>query len=467
VSGTVNDSGSTNGDQNARSVPYLVLCLECDAPTSGGARYSLEGIDCITLGRGERRGATRHSDRGITTLDVRIASPATSTAHARIVRSGADWVIEDSGSTNGTFVNGLRVTRAVVHDRSTVGVGRVLFRIVSGRMTPEGAPSDIDVAAPSRDGGHVTLDPELDVELDALDRLARSDVSILIRGETGTGKELLARTIHERSARQGDFVAVNCGAIPSGLVESHLFGHVKGAFSGAVRDEPGLFRAADGGTLFLDEIGDLPLPSQAAVLRSLQEREVVPIGTTRPVKIALRVVSATHQPLEGMVEHGTFRRDLVARLSGFSIELPPLRARRIDLGIIVSSLLVKLAAARADKVRFTPAAGLALLRYDWPLNTRELEQCLARALVLAGEQPIDVVHLPTAVTAEIESVDVPPSSGVAPLSPRDAQLRIELLEQLALHRGNLADVARSMGKARMQLHRWCKRFGIDPNLYRG
>jgi DNA-binding NtrC family response regulator len=464
VSGTVDDSGSSTSDQNARSVPYLVLCLQCDAPMCGGARYSLEGIDSVTLGRGQARGASRSNDRGIATLDVRIASPAASTSHARLVRSGTEWVIEDSGSTNGTFVNGARVTRAVVDARSTIAVGRVLFRLVLGRMTPEGAPPDVD--ARSLAAGHVTLDPELDVDLDALDRLARSDVSILIRGETGTGKELLARTIHERSGRGGDFVAVNCGAIPSGLVESHLFGHVKGAFSGAVRDEPGLFRAADGGTLFLDEIGDLPLPSQAAVLRSLQEREVVPVGTTRPVKIALRVVSATHQPLEDMVERASFRRDLVARLAGFSIELPPLRSRRIDLGIIVGALLAKLAPTRADKVRFTPAAGLALLRYDWPLNTRELEQCLARALVLAGDQTIDVAHLPASISAEKEPVDVVPSSVGAPLSPRDAQLRIDLLEQLALHKGNLADVARAMGKARMQLHRWCKRFGIDPNLYR-
>ena len=287
-----------------------------------------------------------------------------------------------------------------------------------------------------------------------------------MRGETGTGKELLARGAHELSGRSGAFVAVNCGALPTGLVESQLFGHVKGAFSGAVRDEPGFFRAADGGTLFLDEIADLPSASQAALLRALQEREVMPVGATRPAKVDLRVVAATHQPLEAMIERGGFRRDLLARLAGFTLELPPLRARRMDLGLLVASLLRRLAPDRADSVMLTPAAGQALFRHDWPLNTRELEQCLARALALAGDEPIDLHHLPATVTAPRGAAPAGPSPD-ARFSERDARLRLELLEELARHQGNLADVARAMGKARMQVHRWCRRFGIDPNLYRG
>jgi transcriptional regulator with GAF, ATPase, and Fis domain len=290
---------------------------------------------------------------------------------------------------------------------------------------------------------------------------------VLVRGETGTGKELVARGVHDASGRRGVFVAVNCGAIPGGLVESNLFGHVKGAFSGAVRDEPGFFRAASGGTLFLDEIGDLPASSQAALLRALQEREVVPVGGTRPVKVDLRVVAATHQPLESLVDRGAFRQDLLARLGGFVMDLPPLRARKMDLGLLVAALVQRLSPARADAVRFTPAAGRALLAHGWPLNTRELEQALSRALVLAGDAEVDVEHLPAAVTAIRTAPSVSaPEPWVDDLSERDARLRLELLEQLAAHAGNLADVSRAMGKARMQVHRWCKRFGIDPNAYR-
>ncbi len=238
---------------------------------------------------------------------------------------------------------------------------------------------------------------------------------------------------------------------------------MKGAFSGAVRDEAGVFRASSGGTLFLDEVGDLPSQSQAALLRAIQEREVLPVGANRPVSVDLRVVAATHQPLDEMVARGDFRRDLLARLAGFQFELPPLRERRMDIGMLVASILRKLVPERAEGVRLTPLAGEALLRYDWPLNTRELEQCLARALVLAGSDPIDAGHFPASLSApKITPQSAPTSS----LSPRDESLRRELLELLARHNGSVTEVANAMGKARMQVHRWCKRWGVDPNLYR-
>ncbi len=465
----------------ARGVPLLVVALECDRPASSAARYSLERVECVTLGRGAPRGAVRREDHGATLLGVHVPAGAMSTAHARLLRAGGDWVIEDVGSTNGTYVNGTRTARAVVGERDVITLGRTHFLLVPSRMIPTDAPDDVDAATLVQQGGHITLDPELDAALSALARVARSEIPVLVRGETGSGKELLARSVHEASGRTGAFIAVNCGAIPAGLVESHLFGHLKGAFSGALRDEPGVFRAAEGGTLFLDEIGDLPLPSQVALLRALQEREVVPVGATRATKVDLRVVAATHQPLEAMAASGAFRRDLLARLSGFSLELPPLRARRMDLGILVAALLKKLAPAHTDAIRFSPAAGEALLRYDWPLNVRELEQCLARALVLAGDASIgvragstpalspfvsiDVSHLPAPVV-EAGGASSRATAADSGLSERDAKLRLALLEELARHDGNLKEVASAMGKARMQVHRWCKRFGIDPNLYR-
>jgi transcriptional regulator of acetoin/glycerol metabolism len=465
LSGTVNDTFGREARRPTRAVPYLLVALECDRPLAGGARYSLAGVHCVTLGRGTARDGERREERGVTTLDVRVPAEAMSSKHARFLRVGETWVVEDCQSKNGTYVNGARVERAEVRAGDVVAVGRTLLMLAPPKLVPVDAPQDADGAESAvAGGGHATIDPALGAQLLELDRVARSSIPVLVRGETGTGKELLARAVHQSSGRPGPFVAVNCGAIPAGLVESHLFGHVKGAFSGAVRDELGVFRASSGGTLFLDEIGDLPTQSQAALLRALQEREVVPVGASRAVSVDLRVVAATHQPLDEMVARGDFRRDLLARLSGFSFELPPLRDRRMDMGLLLGSILRKLAPERADAVRFTALAGEALLRHDWPLNTRELEQCLARALVLAGAEAVDSCHLPAALAEPPEIA--PEEGGSSALSPRDESIRRELLELMARHRGSITEVAREMGKARMQVHRWCRRFGVDPNLFR-
>jgi DNA-binding NtrC family response regulator len=462
LGGTIKDSRDEGGAGQRRAVSYLALVLECDRPTVGGASVSLEGAALVHVGRGAARTTTRRQERDATILDVRVPAQAMSTEHGRFVRAGSEWVVEDSGSTNGTHVNGVAVSRAVVGEGDVITMGRTIFALAT-RMAPIGAPEDVDLEAVP-EGRHATLDPELHAQLEALARVSRSALTVLVRGESGTGKELLARTVHEESGRRGAFVPVNCGAIPANLIESYLFGHVRGAFSGAVRDEIGVFRAADGGTLFLDEIGDLPPPSQAALLRALQEREVTPVGAPRAIKVDLRVVAATHQPLEAMCDRGEFRRDLLARIAGFSIALPPLRDRGMDLGVLVASLLRSCAPAGGVRVRFAPPAAEALVRYGWPLNTRELEQCLSRALVLAGDGVIRVEHLPEEISRPAAPSRAPEAADA--LGERDRKLRLELLEQLARHGGNLADVAREMGKARMQVHRWCKRFGIDPNLYR-
>ena len=256
------------------------------------------------------------------------------------------------------------------------------------------------------------------------------------------------------SERQGPFVAINCAAIPPGLLESQLFGHVKGAFSGAVRDEPGYFRAAHGGTLFLDELGDLPLPSQAAFLRALEEASVVPVGTTKPVAVDVRVVAATNRPLHDLVATRAFREDLLARLSGFTHRLLPLAERIEDIGTIVAALLPKLAGDDAGRVLFTPEAGAKLVAHDWPLNVRELRHCLASALVIAAGAPIGVDH-------------VAPALAGAPRSTRSSDdLRAQLVAALTTHHGNVAAVARAFGKAPIQVHRWMKQLSLDVNAFR-
>ncbi len=462
---TFDDSQAQVTERRFTQSPHLVVLFECDRPLSGSARYSLDGIGAVEIGRGEARQVRRYRKGDTTILEVKLPGRSLSKAHARLVRVATSWVIEDLDSKNGTFINGCRSQRAALEPNATFDLGHTLFRVNPVAATSPDLPLDIDWAgSPNSDSGLATLDPLLGERFTALGRVAGSDIPILLRGDSGTGKEVLARWIHLRMGRTGELIAVNCGAIAPTLVESTLFGHVRGAFSGAVRDAPGVFRAARGGTLLLDEIADLPKSSQAALLRALQEREVTPVGATQPVAVDVRLVAASHIDLEAMVARGEFREDLYARLAGFVVDLPALRDRRDDFGILVATLLSRLALERASSVGFTPEAGRALLAYDWPLNVRELHQCLAVSLALAQGGPVEPAHLPAQV---LKALDCPVPNEAPPVEgDRDERLQMELLAQLARHHGNVADVSRAMGKARMQIHRWCKRFAIDPQLYR-
>jgi transcriptional regulator with PAS, ATPase and Fis domain len=284
-------------------------------------------------------------------------------------------------------------------------------------------------------------------------------VPIVLRGATGTGKEVIARAIHAASGRGGPLVAVNCGALPDELVESELFGYRKGAFSGALEDRPGLMRSADGGTLLLDEIADLPLATQAVLLRVLQQHEVLPLGASRPVPVDLRVIAASHRDLEAEVSAGRFREDLLARLAGLTAVVPSVAERREDLGILIAALLGRL--PDPASIRFSVDAGRALVRYGWPRNVRELEQAVGAAVALASSGMIDLAHLPATVGDHTSTPAVD-----APLSPADAARREQLLGLLTTHKGNIAAVARAMGVARMQIHRWLERYDLDVTAYR-
>jgi transcriptional regulator with AAA-type ATPase domain len=444
-----------------RPEPYIVVALECDRPRVGSSRHSLLGIREVTIGRGSERTATREGQRLALTLPSRWMS----TAHARVLRDGARWLLEDLQSRNGTRVNGEPVMHLALTDRDLIEVGHGLLLFREAMHAPPGAPLDFDAIPDAM--GLRTLIPAMASELEALARIAASTLPILLRGESGVGKEVVARAVHAKSGRSGPFVAVNCGALPETLVESHLFGHVKGAFSGAVRDEPGFVRAASGGTLFLDEIGDLAASSQAALLRVLQEGEVVPVGATRPLRVDFRVVSATHQPLEALIATKEFRADLLARLDGFTFNLPPVRERREDLGLLVADLL-RTTPGAPEEIRLSPEAGRALFRYDWPLNVRELGHCFARACALArGREAIDFGHLPLPVRRAAEPAAAnEAANGEAGDPSSDSRLRAQLEALLAKHEGNVAQVARDLGKARMQIHRWLKRLEIDPRRYR-
>jgi DNA-binding NtrC family response regulator len=449
--------------------PYLFVVLHCDRPLAGSSRHDLAGVDVVAVGRGSERSARRGQDGARRRLELRFPGGTVSSAHARLERTDGGWTVVDEGSKNGTFVNGERVARAALRDGDLLEIGATLlvYRAALPPPADEGraAPPDLDSAALAQlTPGLPTLLPRLAEQLAALGRIARLPIPVLLLGESGTGKEVLAHAVHTLSGRPGAFVAVNCGGITASLLESLLFGHMKGAFTGAARDEPGFVRAADRGTLFLDEIGDLPLPAQAALLRVLQEREVVPVGGTRPVKVDLRVVAATHRPLDRMVAEGAYRADLLARLAGYRHLLPPLRARREDLGLVIGDLLGRAELPGASKLRLATAAGRRLFAHDWPLNIRELQQCLTVSAALSERGVIELEHL--SIGPGATGTPLPPA--VPEREPEDPEaLRATLVALLQQHRGNISHVARDLGKARMQIHRWLRRFDLDPDTFRG
>ena len=239
---------------------------------------------------------------------------------------------------------------------------------------------------------------------DLIQKVANTDAAVLIQGESGTGKELVARAIHFNSSRSAKpFLAVNCGALPESLLESELFGHTKGAFTGAAGDKKGLFRSADGGTLFLDEIGEMPPPLQVRLLRALQEHEVTPVGSSTPVKFDARVIAATNRDLEKEVETGNFREDLYYRLNVIEMALPPLRQRRQDIPSLVRHFLSRAAEKQSTVEKPISDEAIAALRnYDWPGNVRELENAVERSFILSGDE-IAIEDLPPKIRRSLGS----------------------------------------------------------------
>ncbi len=291
--------------------------------------------------------------------------------------------------------------------------------------------------------------------------VAASQASVLIRGESGTGKELLARAIHAASPRAGKpFVAVNCGAIPEALLESELFGHVKGAFTGAVSHHRGLFQAADGGTLLLDEIGDMPLPLQVKLLRVLQEQQVRPVGSSESVPIDVRILSATHRDLDVAMAEGLFREDLYYRLNVVSLTLPSLSERREDIPLLAQHLLTRLAEKYNKRLNgFAPEAMKALSMATWPGNVRQLHNVVEQVCALATSPLIPLSLVQRAL--RVPSMEV--------LSYAQARERFEreyLVGLLKLTDGNVADAARLADRNRTEFYRLLQRNGLNPGLFR-
>ena len=324
------------------------------------------------------------------------------------------------------------------------------------------------------------------------ERAAKSNIPILIEGESGVGKEVLARAIQGSSDRKGKpFVTVNCGAIPHNLVESILFGHEKGSFTGATERHVGKFVEASGGTLFLDEVGELPLDAQVKLLRAIQEGEVDPVGGKKSVRVDIRIISATNKSLLDQVKAGEFREDLYYRLNVFPITLPPLRQRREDIADLARGFLARFAAEEGKKLRGIAAEALALISgYDWPGNVRQLENAMFRAVVLADGDELTVAEFPQ-IAAQMEGYDVRIPPAPAPLGPGEArsestriiqmpvrdpnaldlvagsdmrtldELEREIIKfALAHYRGHMSEISRKLGIGRSTLYRKLKDYGL-------
>src|SRR6266851_1640678 len=452
-----------------RILPHLFLIFESDQPLSPSVRMSLDGVDTVQVGRTGQFVAKRDGPTG-RRLVIGLPDSWVSTSHAVLRYVPPSWFIEDIKSKNGTLVNGRIERLAEPSDGDLIELGHTFFLFRDALAISTDGPDvlksgEIRAAAP----GLATLVPSLAAELRKLEAIAASKVSVVLQGETGTGKEVVATAMHRLSGRSGPFLPVNCGGLPETLIESELFGSRKGAFSGADKDRPGLVRSADGGTLFLDEIGELSPSAQTALLRVLHDGEILPIGATKPIRVDVRVVAATNRDLDKLVSRGQFRADLLARISGFVAWLPPVRHRREDLGILIGTLLKRQLADRTGEVSFSCDAMRALLLYNWPLNVRELEKWLAASLVLSGGQRIELDHLPVRVNTRQE---VPGTTACSPSFEPSAQAsehrsalrkREELVGLLRTYKGNVSAVARALGNARPQVQRWLKRYQIDRN----
>jgi two-component system response regulator AtoC len=290
-------------------------------------------------------------------------------------------------------------------------------------------------------------------------RLKDTRTPVLITGESGTGKELVARAMHYRGPlAQMPFVAVDCGSLVPTLMESELFGHEKGSFTGALKSKPGLFHAANGGTIFLDEIGELPLEMQAKLLRVLQEKEVRPVGSNEKNPVDVRVIAATNRDLEASYRAGTFRKDLYFRLNVVTVQLPALRERRSDIPQLVHCFLDRY--APGENIQIAPAAMKSFLQYDWPGNVRELENCIARAIALGDHRTIDVNDLPPAIGKADESgVSGGDSSALSTTALADLE-RMTILRVFEQAGGDKLLAGKMLGISRATLYRKLKRYQI-------
>ncbi len=413
--------------------------------------------------------------------DLVLDDKTISRFHCRIAREGNAWRITDTGSRNGTRLDGVKVLAAELENESVLVLGESAIRV---KPVSRGHVSRI--ATPAQFGAIVGQSAAMQRMFAVLERVAASEIDVLIHGESGTGKELVATELVQRSGRaDGPVVVVDCGSISPNLVESELFGHVRGAFTGADRDREGAFEAADGGTLFLDEIGELPLELQPKLLRALEAREVRRVGQTKMKRIDVRVIAATNRDLEREVNRGRFREDLYYRLAKVSVRVPSLRDRVEDIPLLVTAFLASMGGRDASKL-FSPMVIEEMQLHDWPGNVRELKNYIERSVVLDDVPPpsrrsgtIRAYGRPAPGSGEVRNADSrtelrsdPPRAPSSDAPPSDVPFRVAKESAIAAFEksylapliercnGNVSQAAREAKMDRMYLHQLAQKHGF-------
>jgi DNA-binding NtrC family response regulator len=383
-----------------------------------------------------------------------LSDPTVSRTHALMTESAGGYIIKDLNSTNGTYLDGVRIKEAILEFGRILRVGETEMRLIPFQKKMEVFPSSSHVFGEVY-GQSLGMRQIFGV----LEKVASTDVTIILEGETGVGKELLTRAVHERSGRaKGPFVVFDCGAVAENLIESELFGHERGAFTGATQARQGVFELASGGTLFIDEIGELALDLQPKLLRVLETREVRRVGGTMTRHIDFRLVAATHRDLAKDVKKGSFREDLFYRLSVLRLHIPPLRERKEDIPLIVQQLLRNLAKEfRIGSVPTVVPETLDILNsYDWPGNIRELRNVLSRALAIGGRseiRPGDLL-LSTDTVSEADTMDSLVGRSLEEIE------RAAIVQTLQARHGNKTQTAKALGIAYSTLYEKLKKYRI-------
>jgi DNA-binding NtrC family response regulator len=399
-------------------------------PLTKGCDQIVEITDFTTLGR----------DAGNT---VKLNDPTVSGRHGRIERKAQGYIVRDLGSRNGTYLNGMRVTEANLTPNDKVRFGESVFVFSETGSRPSTLKS---------------RQPAWNEQLQRLPAFAQTDFAVLITGPSGSGKEILARAIHEQSARaKGPFISINCSALSEGLIESELFGHTKGSFTGATHDRKGAFEAARGGTLFLDEIGDLPIMLQPKLLRALENKEIRPVGSDKIIETDVRIVAATHKNLPQQVNEKKFREDLYFRLNICQIRPPALHDRMEDFEDLIYSF------AKILRVRFSFGAVEKLKEHSWPGNIRELKNTVARAAAyMPGEhiQPEHVEKLldPVSLTQTSHFSSQAAPAGGSLIKEIEREM---IIQRLIANKGNQRRTAADLGVPKSTLHDRIRTYSID------
>ena len=471
-----NDAAPAQSKKFPEQIPPTKIFYE------GGKPTTLHLRKCKLVTQVASRTREHVFDQGTITIgamednDLVVNDETVSRYHCRIVQEETGYILVDNNSTNGTYINRVRIREAYLRPGCTIGLGNAEVKFHAADEKVEIVPSRKE-----RLGNMVGRNVKMRELYAVLEKIAPTATTVVIEGETGTGKEVVAQTIHQLSPRaNGPIMVFDCGAVPDNLIESELFGHEKGSFTGAVMTRQGLFETASGGTLFLDELGELPLDLQPKLLRALEQREIRRVGSNKAIKVDVRIVAATNRNLEEEVRTGRFRQDLFYRLSVVRVFLPPLRERVEDIPLLVTKFLQDASYNRkpdgSPKIQGLSRAAMDLLQaYRWPGNVRELVNTIERAVSFADGEYIEPRDLPDTVRGDAGTVRRAAAAGGAALSGaqtdstfKDAKEQVVstferdyIMTLLKKNNGNISHAAREADIDRKYFRKLMKKYGIE------